>query len=250
MKRLIITALLMLVAAACFAAAPWYTVPNAKRLYDDSRIMVYTNASGTRNLTGLQLKQDLNAFIRLSSSKRVADATQIFNLMTTGTSNKLVKRAAPGATTYTRLMEIKDNTGKIVYWINNSGQMVFGTPVALAVSTVYPTNGATNVSNGTWFNYSSTGLGWQRINTTTPAVTYNKQTGVTISEQYIVGSAITPAGSEAVWSFNNFSGAAGTTYTMKVSRAAIVQTDGETANSCGTAMTDIAGLCTSTFTMK
>lgn len=252
MKKLLIIAILMLTAAVCMAAQQYYGFPTVNTLRDDARVLIYSNLS-SKNITGLTLKQEISAFAHLSASRRIANANQIFDLMTTASSKKLIKRAPSDATTYQRIMEIKDSTGKIVYWINNSGQMIFGTPLPLAVTGVYPSNGATNVSNGTWFNYSSTDGGynyWARRDGTTPYISYNKPVSVTISTQYIVGSSIAPSSGNSTPAFSGFSGAAGTTYTMRSIRQSIIQQDGETTSSCGTAMTDIAGYCQSTFTMK
>lgn len=262
MKKLVLVTMLMLIAAAAFAAQQYYNFPTATTIRDDARILIYNNNS-SQNITGLQLKQETAAYAHLSSSRNIANATQIFNLMTTATANKLVKRAASGASPYARVFEIKNGLGKIVQYIVANGMMVFGTPVPLQITEVYPANGATNVSNGTWFNYTTAGLGWQRMNATTPSVTYNKQAFLNfsstavisspISQQYIVGSSIAPRQSDetpAIWRFANFSGAAGATYTMKVVRGSIVQTDGETTSSCSALMPDVAGLCVSTFTMR
>lgn len=249
MKRLIITALILLVAAVGMAAQQYYTFPTINSLRDDARVLVYSNLS-SKNITGLALKQEISAFAHLSAARRIGSANQIFNLMTTATATKLIKRAASGAGAYTRVLEVKDGTGKIVHWVDASGSLYFGTPISLSISSVYPANGATNVSNGVWVDYSSSGGGRIRTNPTIPAVTYNKSATVSISTQYIQGSSIAPTDYNNIWAFNTFSGAAATTYTMKVVRGSIVQTDGESASSCGTAMTDVSGICTSTFTMK
>lgn len=248
-QRLNLIAMAVLLSSTAIAAN--YYMPPVRNYPSDSALFsTFQNTSGARGMTWLELKKQTSLFAHLSTSARIANATQIFNLMTTASPAKLVKRADPAAGQYARVFEIKDHAGKIVYFIQRDGQVNFGTPTPLSISSVYPINGATNVSNGTWFNYSTTGGGWQRINTTTPGVTYNKSTIVSISTQYIQGSSIAPLGENAGWVFPNFSGAAGATYTMKVVRGSIVQTDGESASSCGTAMTDISGICTSTFTMK
>jgi len=255
MKKLFITTILVLCTAFAFAAQQWYTFPAVSSLGDATRVLIYSNLS-SRNMTGLALKQEISAFTHLSASRRIGTANQIFDLMTTANSKKLIKRAAVGAGQYDRVFEVKDGTGKIVHWVNASGSMVFGTPISLSISSVYPTSGATGVSNGTWFHYSSTTGGWdywQRINSTIPYVVFNKSTDVSISNLYIVGSSLVPvdnSGGQSTWAFNNFSGTPGTTYTMRVVRGSVVQTDGETTSSCGTAMTDISGICTSTFTMQ
>lgn len=256
MKRLIVITIIISCAAAAFAAQKFNEFPLINFLRDDSRMLIHSNYS-TRNISGLALKQEISAYAHLSAARRIGTANQIFDLITSANSKKLVKRAAVGAGPYARVFEIKDGTGKIVQWTSAAGAMYFGTPLPLSIASVYPTNGATGVSNGTLFHYSSTTGGWdywKRINTTIPAVTFNKSTDVSISNLYIVGSSIAPQDimgtAGIVWSFGNFSGTPGTMYTIRVVRGSITQTDGETASSCGTAMTDISGICTSTFTMR
>lgn len=255
MKRLIVITIIISCAAVAFAGKQFNEFPLINLLRDDSRVLIYSNYS-TRNISGLALKQEISAYAHLSAARRIGSANQIFDLLTSANSKKLIKRAAAGAGPYERVFEIKDGDGKIVQWASASGAMYFGTPLPLSISSVYPTNGATGVSNGTLFHYSSTVGGWdywQRINSTIPYVVFNKSTDVSISNLYIVGSSLVPIdnfGGGKTWSFNNFSGAPGTTYTMRVVRGAIVQTDGESASSCGAAMTDISGICTSTFTMR
>ena len=248
-KRLIMIAMAVLLTSAAIAAN-YYMPPVRNNPSDTTIVQTYNNTSGARGMTWLELKKQTSAFAHLSASRRIGSATQIFNLMTSATTNKLVKRADATAGMYTRVMEIKDHLGKIVYFIQRDGQVNFGTPTPLSISSVYPTNGATNISNGVWVDYSSSGGGRIRTNPLVPAVTYNKSTTVSISTQYIQGSSIAPTDGNTVWPFLNFSGAAATTYTMKVVRGSIIQTDGETTSSCGTAMTDVAGICTSTFTMR
>lgn len=253
MIRLILVTMLMIMACAAMAANVY--LPPVRNIFTDGTIIpIYYNTSGARGLTALKLKQDVALFARLSSSKRISDATTIFNLMTTATANKLVKRASATAGTYDRVLEIKDKTGKIVYYVQQNGAITMGTPVPFSISSVYPVNGATNVSNGVWFHATSAGLGWIRQNPTTPAITFSKSRleNVGISNTYIVGSSLVPLSDGGrIYSFPNFSGARGGTYTMRVNRAVLIQTDGESTHSCGSAMTDAGGgICQSTFTMK
>lgn len=260
MKKLVIITVMYLIAVSVvgWAAQLHYKFPDAVPMRDTDRILIYQGTtSANRNVTGLALKQEISAYAHLSAARRIGSANQIFDLITSANSKKLIKRAAAGAGPYARVFEIKDGTGKIVQWTSAAGAMYFGTPLALSIPSVYPANGSTGVSNGVMFHYSSTTGGWdywQRINSTIPAVTFNKTTDASISNLYIVGSSIAPQDSMGtsgiIWTFNNFSGAPGTMYTIKANRGAITQTDGETTSSCGTAMTDISGICTSTFTMR
>jgi hypothetical protein len=56
MKRLYIIAAIMLCAVAAQAAQLYYQFPDAARLNDTDRVLVYQNSSGSRNLTGAMLK--------------------------------------------------------------------------------------------------------------------------------------------------------------------------------------------------
>ncbi|MBC7964233.1 MAG: hypothetical protein H7Y05_14975 [Steroidobacteraceae bacterium] len=234
MNRLII--LCILIVSAVFAQAAtmqYYSYPNAKRMRDTGRVLMYDNLSGSRNLTGAQIRSEV-----------------------LGGNGALVKQAPAGAGDYVRIFEVKNAVGTIVQYTQANGCLTFGTPTPLAIGSVYPANGATNVSNGTWFNYSSTSGGWNywaRNNATTPAITFNKEPfGAGITKTYIVGSSIAPSTAGAVLSFANFSGVPGAIYTLRADRTYLqtTQQDGETTSSCGSAMTDVAGICTSTFQMK
>lgn len=225
MKKSIVILLLAVVALAAHAAGPkqYYDYPDATRLRDGSRMLIYDNLSGNRNITGAKLKEEL------SSSPVVLQA------VATPGSAPLKKQAGAADGPYVRQVEVRDSTGTITMWINASGQIHLGTPVPLSVVSVSPANGATNVSTST-----------------VPRVTLNKTTDdVTISSLYIVGSAAVPIGddysSNSIWVIPAAL-VPNTTYTIKFERQLIVQADGETTSSCGTAMTDVAGVCTSTFT--
>jgi hypothetical protein len=236
----------MLAAAIAIASEKLYEQPLISTVSDNARIYIYDSVNGSRNISGLDLKRETSAFAHLSTSRRIANANQIFTLMTTGTSTKLIKRPAPGASDYNRQMEIKNALGIIVMYIQATGKIVLGTPAPLTTTAVYPANGATNVSNGTWFNYSSTVGGynyWSRHNKLTPTLSFNKGDAP--------NPTISPTGS-STWDnygFSNFSGAAGTLYTMRFNRLAYVQTDGETSSSCGV-MTVNGTYCDSTFRIK
>lgn len=237
MKRLVVICILFITAVTIQAATQqYYNYPTVKRLYDNSRVLIYANNSGSRNITGAQLKSEV-----------VTQASVNAALATATNASPLIKQAGSGDNSYVRQFEVRNASGTIVAWINTIGQMVFGTPKALAVSSVYPANGATNVSNGVWFNFSTAGLGWQRINTTTPQITYNK-------DDHPAGVISPTGGSTAVKRaeysvFDNFSGIPGAVYTITTNRLSYTQLDGETTSSCGSAMTDVGGVCTSTFQM-
>lgn len=225
MKKLIVILLLAVVALAAHAAGPrqYYDYPDAARLRDGSRMLIYDNLSGNRNITGAKLKEEL------SSSPVVLHA------VATPGSSPLKKQAGAADGPYVRQVELRDSTGTITMWINASGQMIFGRPAPLSVVSVSPANGAIDVPTST-----------------IPVVTLNKSTAdVTISSLYISGSGVVPVGydytSFTVWAIP-VPLAPNTTYTIKFERQMIVQTDGETTSSCGTAMTDVSGICTSTFT--
>lgn len=225
MKRLIVMLLLFAAALAAHAAGPrqYYDYPDAARLRDSSRILMYDNLSGSRNITGAKLRAEL-------SSQPV-----ILGGIASPSSSALKKQAGAADGPYVRQLEVKDSTGKITMWINTSGQVTIGTPVPLSVVSVSPANGATNVPTST-----------------APKLTLNKSTNdVTISSLYIVGSAAVPIGDDysgnSIWVIPATL-APNTTYTIKFERQMIVQTDGETISSCGSAMTDVAGVCSSTFT--
>lgn len=249
MNRLILITLAIFAASAALAAN-YYLPPLRSNPTSTTRIPAYFNSSGVRALGWDDVLQRASAYAHLSTSRRIGSANQIFDLMTTANAKKLTIRAAAGAGAYVRKFEIKNGSGQIVSWVNASGQMIFGTPQPLSITSVYPPNGATNVSNGVWADYSSSGGGRMRINTTAPAVTYNKSTDVTGSLQYIVGLGNQPTNTGVTSIFYNFSGTPGTTYTIRVVRGSIEQTDGETSSSCGSAMTDMGSYCQSTFTMK
>lgn len=231
-KRLLIATLLVVVAVtvnvlavtATAADKTYYGYPNAKRLRDTGRIQFYDNLSGTRNLTGAQLKSEI--VTQGSVNAAIATATN---------ATALTKRAGSGDNAYVRQLEVKNASGVITMWINASGQMVLGTPAALTVSAVYPANGATGLTNAI-LRY-----------TTPPSITFNKSdhpNGVLTPDG---GSNTDHSGATSI--FNNFSGTPGASYTLTANRTTYVQQDGETTSSCGSAMADVAGVCTATFTM-
>ena len=206
------------------ATTQYYGYPTVKRLYDNSRVQIYANASGSRNITGAQLKSEI--VNQTSVNAAIATATN---------ATPLTKRAGSGDGPYVRQLEVKDSDGKITMWVNASGQMVLGTPLSLTVSSVYPANGATGLTNAI-LRY-----------TNPPTIAFNKSDHPSGILTPTGGSS---AGHDSATSiFSNFSGAPGATYTLTANRGTYVQTDGETTSSCGSAMADVAGVCTSTFTM-
>lgn len=214
MKPLLVL-MIVLAAAVVFAGQAYYQFPETDSLNDGDRILVFDNISSTsRNITGAKIKQEAVSAVNAPSD------------------NPLVKQPATSTNPYQRVMEIKDANGVIKQWSNAKGQLYFGTPKALAVTAVSPANGATGVDVAT-----------------VPSVTINKASDATISTILIVGSSTDPATSDGgiTWTIPATL-AASTTYTIRVVKNSIVQTDGETTSSCGTVMTDNAGVCESTFT--
>lgn len=210
--------------SALAAGAYYYTKPDAATLPDNGRILMYDpNTASDKNITGSTLKQ------------QVAPSQQtILDSIGAPSATPLRKQAPVGASPYSRQVEIKDSiTGKIVTYITANGAIRIGTPRSLAITGVWPTNGATGVAI-----------------TAYPYVTFNKDVSLDITQMYIVGDAsapYAPAENTAwyIWAPNLLPN---TTYTIVVKRQLITQTDGETASSCGDAMTDVAGVCQSTFT--
>ena len=60
MKRLVITAILTLAATGYAATVQYFGYPDAKHLKDADRILVYQNSSGSKNITGQRLKEQVN----------------------------------------------------------------------------------------------------------------------------------------------------------------------------------------------
>ena len=73
MKRLIIIALLFVTATAYAAGQQYYNYPNAGPIKNNDRILIYQNASGSRNLTGRQLHRDISprSMSNYSTGKKV-----------------------------------------------------------------------------------------------------------------------------------------------------------------------------------
>lgn len=60
MKRLMTIALLMITATVYAAGQQYYSYPDATTLKTADRVLIYQNASGSRNITGSVLKRDVN----------------------------------------------------------------------------------------------------------------------------------------------------------------------------------------------
>lgn len=173
--RLVVIFLLVMTSICWGAATYYYQKPDASSLPDNARVLMYDPASGgsDKNITGLKLKQEIAAFANLSASRAVGDQAGILGYIAQPNSGaKLVKQAASGDSSYARQIEVKDATGKIVMWVNTSGQMIFGTPVNLSISAVYPANGATGVTAYTTSIDPETGE--TIYSYTLPTVTFNK----------------------------------------------------------------------------
>lgn len=226
MKLRLFVLAIMIATAVTIQAAPvqYFGYPDVKRLYDNSRVLIYANSSGSRNITGAQLKSEI--VNQTSVNAAIGTATN---------ATPLTKRAGAGDGAYVRQVEVRNSSDVITLWINASGQMVFGTPVPLTVSAVYPANGATGLTNAI-LRY-----------TTPPSITFNKGDHPSGVLTPTGGSSASHDGATSI--FINFSGAPGVTYTFTANRTTYVQTDGETTSTCGSAMSDVAGVCTATFTM-
>lgn len=224
MHRLFIPIAILLCAASALAAGSYYyTKPDAATLPDNGRILMYDpNTNSDKNITGSILKQQV-----------VPSQQTILDSIAAPSATTLRKQSPAGASPYSRQVEIKDSTGKIVTYITANGAIRIGTPRSLAITGVWPANGATGVAVTSW-----------------PYVTFNKDVMLNITMMYIVGDATAPyaPGENTAWYLPTVSLLPNTTYTIRVARQLITQTDGETASSCGDAMLDVAGVCQSTFT--
>jgi len=247
MQRLITICLIFIAAVSFAATTQYYGFPDAVRMKANDRILMYPNASGSRNLTGTQFKYEAAG----GDAPLIKQAQNSYSSVNPNTPNSI----------HRRVLEVRNRTGVIMQYITAAGRMVLGTPQALAINSVSPVHGTTNLFN----NYSvrrcafttcstMTGVYWNGKKMTTPIyVQYNKGSGVTTAQQYIVGKplAFDPTMSQGgKIQFLGFSTASATTYTLRVMREAIVQTDGEWTSSCGANMTDMGGYCESTFSTR
>lgn len=240
MNRLLLLVLLGMPTTLWAAGSYYYTKPDATTLPDNGRILLYDPASGgsDKNLTGATLKSQIGNALTPS---------QVLTPLAVPGIAPLIKQTS-STNPYARVYEQKDVTGKIVLFTTASGTLILGTPVPLAVSAIYPANGATNVPISLL-----------------PQLTLNKNSVAQLgdSNYTLVGVSTTTMCQNSdfwsEWTIGNkhilaapgcvpLTLAANTTYTLQFQRLNIVQTDGETTSSCGSAMTDSAGICTSTFT--
>lgn len=211
MKYLIIF-MLMLPITVQAAGVQYYSYPDATTVPDNGRILMYDPATGSKNITGATIR-------------------------TTPSDTPLTAQPISGTNPYKRVAEFKNSSGVITSYITANGTMVLGTPVALAVTSVYPANGATGVSTSA-----------------IPQVGTNTTFEATISNLYVVGSSTAPVSADGASSTSTnlwnipATLAANTTYTIRFLKNSINQITGDTTSSCGTAMTDVSGVCQSTFT--
>lgn len=223
MTRHIITILLCLLASNALAGSYYYTKPDATSLPPSGRILMYDPNTGTdKNITGQTLRDQ----VAPSTDETLTAISQPSDL-------PLSVQPATGTNPYQRKLEIRDANGKITMFVTANGTQVFGTPVSLAVVSVSPANGATGVD----------------VNAV-PTITFNKAVAASVSKIYLQGNSTAPVfdlGTQSIWYIPSAPLIHGTTYTVVVAKNNIVQTDGETSSSCGGAMTDIGGVCQSTF---
>lgn len=231
MKKLILA--LMMIPAVLFAAETYYNFPDATSLPDAGRILI-RDGSTNKNITGLKLKQEIAAFANMSATINITTADQLLTTLDNPVTRALTKKSATDASQYARQMEVKDSTGKITYYVQSNGTVVVGTPAVLTVSSVSPANGATGFAGPivtTTFNKDPLSLSssYIYVNGKTTTNGYGSTQNIVQSTAYLAPS---------------------TSYTFKVVKdtLATLQVDGETTASCGTAMTDVSGVCQSTFT--
>lgn len=251
MKKLYIVTALILCAVSIQAAQLYYQFPDAAKMRTTDRMMIWQNNSGNRNLTGAQFQYEAVG----GDSPLVKQALSSYSSANPNTGNSI----------YRRIFEVKSRAGKILQYITAAGETTIGTPVALAVNSVNPVNGTTNLFNnysvrfcrptfGTCSTLTGTQVGYKRM-LPEVSVTYNKglRSLSSTTEQYIVGrttSFNTASRTGNYVPFVSYSVAPATTYTLRVMRNTIVQHDGEWTSSCGSAMTDMGGYCESTFSTR
>lgn len=213
MIRLLLIITLLLPVQALAATVNWWDKPATTTLPDTGKISVY-DSSALKTITGANLKATAVSAVNAASD------------------TPLQKQPLSSSNPYQRVAEFKTAAGVITSFITANGTLVIGTPKALAVSSVAPSNGATAQSIIVY-----------------PAVTFNKGVGLSVSTMYILGNSTAPVvgSTSATWNVPATL-SYGTTYTLKVVKNSITQTDGETTSSCGTAMADVSGVCQSTFT--
>ena len=231
MRSIIMTITIAVFYVTSALAAPpaphtYYDWPEIVDLPDTGRIQIYdprepVKLDRHKNITGAKLKEE------------------VVKAVNTPSDVPLQLQPSTATNPYQRKLEVHDANGKITMFITANGTMVFGTPVALAVTDIYPPNGATGV-----------------LTTTVPKLTTNIYISPYISTLYVQGSSANPIDPDGLTVDNYGKGniwfipatlVANTTYTIKFLRQSIVQTYGETTSSCGP-MTDNADVCESTFT--
>lgn len=130
MKRLLIITLVLIAATAYSAGKQYYDYPDATVLNNTDRMLIYQNASGSRNLTGTGLKNVIYQTAWPSGTTRVFQAGP-----SSINSNMLV-------------YAVRDRRGIIRRMQWEGGQQFTGVP-GYNHTYVYPFNGMTNVSRTT-----------------------------------------------------------------------------------------------------
>lgn len=130
MKKLYILTAILLCAATLQAASLYYQFPDATQFKNDDRLLIYQNASGSRNLTGAGLKSVIYQTAWPQGSVKVFQATS-----SSITSNQLVS-------------VVRNRRGVITHMRWESGSFYMGVP-GYNHTYIYPFNGMTNVSRTT-----------------------------------------------------------------------------------------------------
>lgn len=223
MKTLVTTILLCLLSGNALAGEFWFNQPEIPSVPSNTKYLLHNVTANTDHTI---TDQTLRNHMQPSTDETLTTISQPSDL-------PLSVQPATGTNPYQRKLEVRDSTGKITMFATANGTMVFGTPAALAVASVSPVNGATGVD----------------VNAV-PTITFNKAVAASVAEIYLQGNSTAPVfdlGTQSIWYIPAAPLIHGTTYTVVVAKNNIVQTDGETSSSCGTAMTDVGGVCQSTF---
>lgn len=224
MTRLVTVILLCCLPTLATAAGYYYTKPDATSLPPSGRILMYDPNTGTdKNITGQVLRDQ----VQPSTDEILTTINQPSDLP--------LSKQPVDSSQYKRVAEFKDSTGKITSYIQAGGTLVIGTPKMLEVTAVNPANASTG--------YAGVPL----------AIAFNKSPLATSGSYfYVTGVTATPYGdtsdSSKIWIPAALY--ANTAYTLNVAINSLagLQIDGETTAGCGTAMTNISGVCQSTFT--
>lgn len=225
MLQAVIVMFLVLVSIAAYAAQ-FYSYPDAASLRDTSRLLVFDNLSGVRNITGAKLRSEVVTQTAVLGAA-AAPGTAPLSLQAAATDG-------PG----TPKMVVRNAAGMITMYVTSDGTMVFGPSAALYPSSSVPGNNALSVSVST-----------------VPTVTFNRPVTVTSANMFIRGSAVAPVSDStgAVWTIP-ITLAAGTAYILEVDIAniaaanSIVAIDGGIVSGCGNQMATVSsGVCTATF---